>query len=362
MRVRTHAASGLLAAGVFILGTSTPAAADWDNGNPPPGTDPPPSTGGGIDGNKLDAQASDTQIVTTRSGGSDGSGGTLTTRPGTAWTPPVCWYEPYMTPQEFEAEVERLEREGGMGRLATNSHGTVGVFTDIYRDNDVEDWFTSEPGYDDYNLDLQGEGMWWVGVINSNREDEFTHGVDCTRDIYWADFTESPEQETITPELLAEYAYDEITVPETRIKLSPSGRQKVNLPTWIWMDAERLEPVTVRAALPGTGIWAQTTAEPVALTLEAGTDEAAFFPPSARCPVQNGRIGEPYTRGRSEDDPPCGLVYERATHSSGSFELKASLTWEVSWRGSDGNGGELPEGVFETTRNVVVQEVQTIVR
>jgi hypothetical protein len=40
----------------------------------------------------------------------------------------------------------------------------------------------------------------------------------------------------------------------------------------------------------------------------------------------------------------------------------ASLTWRVTWEGSDGRGGTLPDGVFATTHEVEVQEAQTIVR
>jgi hypothetical protein len=58
-------------------------------------------------------------------------------------------------------------------------------------------------------------GVWWIGVINENRENDFTYGVDCTREIFWAEPTAgSGIESAITPEMLAGYAYDEIGVPE----------------------------------------------------------------------------------------------------------------------------------------------------
>ncbi|MFF0729404.1 hypothetical protein [Streptomyces sp. NPDC004134] len=48
--------------------------------------------------------------------------------------------------------------------------------------------------------------------------------------------------------------------------------------------------------------------------------------------------------------------------AGGSYGLKASITWEVDWTGSGGTGGDLPDSVFETTYDVTVEEIQTVVR
>jgi hypothetical protein len=71
----------------------------------------------------------------------------------------------------------------------------------------------------------------------------------------------------------------------------------------------------------------------------------------------------PYTKGKEkEEGPPCGVTYLRATSNSGPYELKASMTWKISWEGSDGTRDGLPDGTFETTEDVDVQEVQAINR
>lgn len=361
MRPVRRGAVVLCAAGVLLTLLTTPAAG-LDNGD----DDSRGNTeGGGHDNGTLTAEAQTEVVITGDTGGGDG--GSLEPI-DTGWTPPVCWYEPFMTAEEFEAAVEGLD---GNAYRALNIWSPPVAFTDIYRDNAPEDWAVNGDsryagvGYDDYNLDVADEGLWWHGVINPNREDEFRYGVDCVEPIFWGDPVDVPDlPESIDDEVLAEYAYDEIAIPETEIELSPEDEQLVNLSTWIWLEEALLEPRTVRAELPINGLWAETTAEPVALTLDPGTDDAVLFPASGECAISgDGAIGEPWARGREGDDPPCGVRYERSTHRDGSFTLTASLTWEVSWTGAQSGGPHpLPGGVFETTYDLVVQESQTIVR
>ncbi|GAA2105312.1 hypothetical protein GCM10009801_81590 [Streptomyces albiaxialis] len=81
------------------------------------------------------------------------------------------------------------------------------------------------------------------------------------------------------------------------------------------------------------------------------------------CPVNgNGSIGIPYTRGKSAQDPPCGLTYLRSTPKGQDYPLKASLTWETDWTGTDGAGGQLPDGAYGDEQSVTVGEVQSVNR
>jgi hypothetical protein len=323
---------------------------------------------GSHDDGVLTAEAAATNIVV--SGDTGGDGGSMEPI-DTDWTPPVCWYEPWMTAREFADAVEQMAREDGRADRAVNINSPANAFTDIYRDNKPEEWaynMNSEyalRGYDNYNLGAEEEGLWWRPVVNPNREDEFQSGTDCVEPIFWGNPVDVPElEESITDEILAEYAYDEIDIPETEIQLNPEGEQLVNVPTWIWLDASDIEPQTVRAELPVNGLWAETTAEPVSLTIDPGTEDAELFPSDGTCEIdENGRIGEPYEPGRVDEDPPCGVNYLRATHAVDSFELTASLTWEVHWTGSQTEGeNALPSGTFETTHTIVVNESQAIVR
>jgi enoyl reductase len=46
----------------------------------------------------------------------------------------------------------------------------------------------------------------------------------------------------------------------------------------------------------------------------------------------------------------------------GTFPLQATVTWEIHWTGSGGAGGDLPDGTFGATQDVVVQEIQAVNR
>ncbi|MHC3475517.1 hypothetical protein ACYF6T_43585 [Streptomyces sp. 7R007] len=46
----------------------------------------------------------------------------------------------------------------------------------------------------------------------------------------------------------------------------------------------------------------------------------------------------------------------------GTYPLKATLTWKIHWTGTGVPGGDLPDGTFGATQNVVVQEIQAVNR
>jgi enoyl reductase len=138
----------------------------------------------------------------------------------------------------------------------------------------------------------------------------------------------------------------------------------VNLPTWIWQETADIGEVSATARLDDLGLEATTVATPSALTLRAGTGDATLHPGDGQCTINaDGTIGEPYTDDRAEEEPPCGITYRRATADGEAYELSATITWSVSWTGTDNpEPQELPDAVLETTQDVTVQEVQTIVR
>ncbi|WP_245237199.1 hypothetical protein RFN58_18085 [Streptomyces iakyrus] len=87
----------------------------------------------------------------------------------------------------------------------------------------------------------------------------------CTRDPFCVDNGENPGvPQAIDTETLAGLAHQRTVVPPTRVSLAPNARSTVNAPTWVWLDKGALKPVSVTASLPGTGLWATTTAKPTA--------------------------------------------------------------------------------------------------
>ncbi|MGP3951636.1 hypothetical protein [Streptomyces sp. 7N604] len=227
----------------------------------------------------------------------------------------------------------------------------------------TKDRYKNGKPYKNFNIAKEGKGMWWIGVQNPKMKKD-PRSTQCDKPWFWVDKGTAPDvPEAISPKLLAQLAYQETQVPEVDVSMNPEGRQTVNLPTWMWLDVAKFKPVSVTASLPGTGLWATTTATPTSLHIEPGTEEAEVFPRSGNCLIgKGGSIGTPYSADKKNQTPPCGITYLRSTANTGPHELNATLTWKITWKGSNGQGGELPDGTFGTATDVTVQEVQAVNR
>ncbi|MEU7724823.1 hypothetical protein AB0B78_06230 [Streptomyces sp. NPDC040724] len=270
------------------------------------------------------------------------------------WTPPACWYEP-RSPAEFQAYVEGFYNETvnypGQHSYAKTA---AGQFRDIYKDGK----------YKNYNLDKAGEGAFWVAVRNKDREND-PAASSCSKPAEWVpNGTPPPFSNPVTPAILAESAYSRIAIPSSTVTLAPADNTKVNLGTWAWLDPSRFKPVSVTATLNagGTTLTATVTATPQSLRLKPGTKDATLHPASGECPL-NGGAGTPFTPGSENQTPPCGVTYLRAS-GNGTYPLQASVTWTVSWTGTNNTAPtQLPPGTFEgEPQNVTVQEIQAVNR
>ncbi len=266
------------------------------------------------------------------------------------WEPPACWYEPYWKAKDFKKFME----------AQWSIHESVGGPAEELKDDKAR-YKQGEP-YEDFNADKNGEGMWWVAVKNPKMKDDPAAGA-CTREPFWMNNGENPDvPQAIDTETLAALAHQQTKVPDTEIASAPEGKSTVNLPTWVWLEEATFKTVSVTASLPGTGLWATTTAQPVSLHIDPGTDDAETYPPSGDCAINDdGSIGEPYAKGKAEKTPPCGVTYLKSSGDE-SYALNATLTWEISWEGAGGTAGDLPNGTFATTTEVPVQEIQSINR
>ncbi|MFF4751626.1 hypothetical protein ACWD5R_04700 [Streptomyces sp. NPDC002514] len=293
----------------------------------------------------------------------DGGTGNVTSSDAN-WTPPPCWYAPYLGAKDFKKEMSKdIERQmdtPGMG-------GTAGAaLSQVKRHYEGEYGWTDTPGYKDYNVDKDGEGMFWAAVENPNEPDILKRSS-CSDLPFWVDNGEAPPPqyaEAITPEMLAALAYQHMELPDTKVTLAPEATTKVNLPTWAWLDKAVFNEVQATAALNvlGFNIQATTTAKPVALKIEPGTPDAETYPASGECAINDdGSIGKPYAKGKADQEPPCGIKYLRSS-GDGTFKLQATVTWEVAWTGTGGAGGDLPDGMFGNNQAVTVQEIQAVNR
>ncbi|MDQ1017156.1 hypothetical protein QFZ43_003705 [Streptomyces afghaniensis] len=359
MTWRKEALSTIVATALAVtLSTTSAHAIGVGNDKKPSGGN---TTGNAGSNGTLSASVSNIKLTYPSGGGGDGKEGNLgTVDPN--WKPPACWYEPAFTPEQLKHFVD-TDSGGDVG--IHESWWGKGLWTDHYRDGKPADNFdmhaptnSTAEGYKNYNLGK--DGYFWRGVAPDPNDSE---SWDCGRIMFWVDAGKVPDDpNTPTPKTLAAYAYNKVKVPETKVDLKPAAKSTVNLPTWVWLDKGTFKDVKVRAELPNTGLWAETTAKPVALHLEPGTEDAETFPASGNCEInEDGSIGTPYTKGDADKTPPCGIRYLRATNGT-PYQLSASVTWQITWEGSDGTGGDLPDGTFETTQDMNVQEIQSINR
>lgn len=332
-----------LAVGVLLL-SAGPALADrklGDNGVPAP----PPS--GDAHEQTISAAAAGGVSYETSHNGKGSDAGPLT--PRADYSPPPCWYFPEYTPAEFAAEEQH---KWGLG--------STGYEWDATQKAKYQD---GHP-YKDFNSDKEGKGFWYGSYSNKS----FPPGWNsCDEPYFWVDNGRPPPvpaARTISPEMLAKLAYAEIRVPSTKVSLKPAEATKVNLPTWAWLDKTDFHPVSVTASVDVLGISATTTATPVAVTLEPGTPDATTYPASGACEFgPDGSIGTKYLPGDADKTPPCGITYLRSS-GEGTFTLRATVTWKISWTSTPAAGGDhrLPDGNFGSDQPVTVQEIQALNR
>ncbi|MGW5040576.1 hypothetical protein ACWEQK_20745 [Streptomyces parvulus] len=276
--------------------------------------------------------------------GSGGSAGALTS--STSWTPPACWYAPKFSPEQLQDYLEPIWEAESTG---------------YQWDAEQREKYNAKDEKKGFNKDKSGKGYWWGSYVN----DSYPPGWDaCKKDYFWVDIGDPPPADipnAVTPRVLAELAYEQIRVPGTEVTLAPANATKVNLPTWTWLDGAEFKPVSVTATVEAIQVSATATAVPVSLEIKAGTPDAEVYPASGVCEINNGRIGEPYAKGKANATPPCGVKYLRSS-GDGTFPLQATVNWEIHWTGTGGAGGDLPDGSFGATQDVVVQEIQAVNR
>ncbi|MBY8883176.1 hypothetical protein K7862_36900 [Streptomyces sp. PLK6-54] len=271
--------------------------------------------------------------------------------PASDWTPPACWYAP-----KYDAEGAAREF---LGYDRSPNH------TGMEDAEAIRNRYIKGHPYTNFNLAKQGKGYWWTAFYDDSRLTD-PGADDCTDPPFWVDTGAPPPpvKNAVTPEILAQLAYAQIRIPQGKASFNPSGTQIVNVPTWVWMDRTTFHPVSVRAFVPVLGIEATTTATPVGLHIDPGTQDATLSPPSGDCPMDaHGNVGTPYVTGDDGNNPPCGVTYLRSTQNRGPYRLKATVTWKITWTGTgQPTPVALPDGTFGAPQDAYVREQQTVNR
>jgi hypothetical protein len=257
------------------------------------------------------------------------------------FTPPVCWYTSF-TPGEFKKEIDRRYDAAGQSGAET--------VADYY--NEIQSQMTG------IKYHKGDKGSWWVLTWDDSALNN-PDGPMCPYSTgwMWQGPNDPPPPLKISPEVLAQAAYGQMTLPTKGVTLSPRpANQKVNLPTYVSFE-NGIAQVSVTAQLDDVA--ATVVAVPKLLRVDAGTSYAQ----PAGCDYSFTGSGGRYAMNSAGAD--CNITYRKATEGGGAYPLQAALTWLVTWTPTADarpGGQGMPDGVSDFNQPVEVQEIQTVNR
>jgi hypothetical protein len=152
---------------------------------------------------------------------------------------------------------------------------------------------------------------------------------------------------------LARIAVSRLAPPTPEIGLSPPppAPQLVMLPVWLWVDEATWAPRSATASVPGVSVTATATPTRVDWTTGDGGTHTCH------------NRGEPWRKGMDPraESPTCGHTYTAPSRSQpgGVYELRATVTWRVSWSGGGSSGNADP---LLTTSTTPVQVAESLSR
>jgi hypothetical protein len=162
-----------------------------------------------------------------------------------------------------------------------------------------------------------------------------------------------------TPAMLAQEAYGLLRLPSPTITRSPDATNSdhgtpytwVNLWTWFWTDPATFTPKA--KTVDAGAVSATATATPTALVFDPGTGDVPVI-----CPGP-GRPWRVVDGNHAPTDGGCGYVYRR---TGAGVTATVSIRWTVTWTGSNGETGRLPELTTTASSTFAVQQVQVVNR
>jgi hypothetical protein len=148
--------------------------------------------------------------------------------------------------------------------------------------------------------------------------------------------------------LLAQQAVRYLNLAPPQIRLNPglSAPQVAYVPTWLWIDPAEFTVRSATASLVGLSVTAVATPTRVVWSTGDGA-------------VVDCGAGTAWTAGSdaSAASPDCGHTYTTASRGSpsGTFTLRATITWQVTWSGGGASG---VEPALTSTSTVQVRVVE----
>jgi hypothetical protein len=147
-----------------------------------------------------------------------------------------------------------------------------------------------------------------------------------------------------------------VPAPSLRPLLRFGGRNGgvTGAPIWLWTNASHWSP-------GGTPLTRRVQAGPVWATVSAAAVRMVWLPGDGSvvtCLTPGTPLTDP-SRGMS-GSPDCGYTYRRtsANQSGGRYQVTISVTWAVTWVGSDGRSGALAPLTVATTFPYTVRQAR----
>lgn len=159
----------------------------------------------------------------------------------------------------------------------------------------------------------------------------------------------------VTPGQLAQQAYNTLALPKPDVQTAPPRGQDgmVGLPEWVWVPQAQWKPVSVTAR--AGAVWATTTATPSRISIDPG---------SGLGPVSCAGPGTAYdpSRPAAGQQPSCSVTYQSSSAGlpGSAYAVQVQIVWSITWVGSGGAGGVLPDLPTTTQFNLRIAEGQSV--
>lgn len=165
---------------------------------------------------------------------------------------------------------------------------------------------------------------------------------------------------------LAVSAWGQLQMPSPAPSRYPSGTLKesghpytiVNANTWFWTDPATWQPVS--KTVTAGAVWGAATATPVRLNFTPGDGSRTVSCPG---PGRSWKANE-QTWLAPVNAQGCSYRYPNSSLGVGGDDQVTAtytITWNVTWSGSDGTSGTFNNMQTSTTSRFGVAEVQTVV-
>lgn len=143
-----------------------------------------------------------------------------------------------------------------------------------------------------------------------------------------------------------------LPLPTPDMSPAPDVGSVVNLGLWFAIIDPVTAPGSTTARASVGNAWAEVTGSFSQVSIDPGTGDP---------PVTCDGFGVPYPQGANDPDQgPCGYTYRQRSPDGAPYQLTYTITYDLTWRTSDGQSGTLSPVTLAAPFDYVVLEIQTV--